>query len=154
MKTRIIVTTHFVGYDEKNGFVFDMAPLAIPKDSPLYRNGVTEYRSYDSSDLKIKAVAVTINEKASDGTPYINSKKEWIEALVQTFCNDCDKDDEIYLLLHARTDLPPTGYGPYNAYDWIDFNGLSVNIWAFSHERDSNFGVQPLLKTTYVSGPY
>jgi len=151
MKIRIIVTTKFVGFDKTDGFVFDMDPSAISPDSPLYNIGVKEFRLFKSLDSRIESVAVTINEVDKD-IPY-TSKEEWVKALIDTFCKDCNEKDEIYLLLHARTDLPPTEYGPYDASNWIDFNGLSVKIWAFSHERDSDLGVQPLLRSTYIGEP-
>ena len=149
MKTRIISTTRFVASteEEEKEFVFCMKPCSLSADLPLTRLGVKEYRVIEDNDIAV--YAVTPNQKPDD-KPYVFSKKEWIDALIDTFCADCDSDDEIYLLLHARTDLPPTEYGPYDASNLIENNRkLIIHVWAFAHEKDSNLGAQPLLKVSY-----
>lgn len=157
MKTKIIVTTRFVGpiIDDSNKgeyeYVFNMPAKPIPEGSPLYQLGVKEFREF--SDDSVSAYAVTVNEQWEKGPAYTDSKKEWIESLVKSFCNDCEALDDVYLLLHGRTDLPPAGYGPFNYSGWLDFGKLNIHIWSFAHEKDCNFGVQPLLQSSYVNTP-
>lgn len=157
MKTKIIVTTRFVGpiIDDndksKYDYVFSMPATPLPEGTPLNQLGINEFREF--KDNNVSAYAVTVNEQWKEGPAYTDSKKEWIESLVKTFCNDCDSSDEVYLLLHGRTDLPSADYGPFNYSGWLDFRGLNVRIWSFAHEKDSNFGVQPLLRRSYVNTP-
>ena len=137
MKTKIIATTRYV--DNKD-YIFD-------EQIPLKRDEVEKLSNFSVRDCRIikddEADVIAINYREIDDC----EMQERVLGLLNHFC---EVDDDIYMLLHRRTDLP--GNPPIGEFlGWrkeLDAY-KNLHIWAMIHQPSQDRGAFILTKKAY-----
>lgn len=142
MKTKVIFTTHFVGHRE---YVFDDRTMIDSECvHALSTYGVFDCRRIVDGDVEI----IAINERAACACDLF----ERVNGILSYFCPS--GEDEVFLILHSRTDLPLQSYqrqpiGEFRGWSNTLTKYQRIRIWAMAHDVDNDKCSYILTKNAY-----
>lgn len=151
MKTKIIITTRYVGWDD---YIFDSSSKIdneCVKDLSKY--SVTDCRIMNGEDVDI----IALNTRGPGSTCDPLSR---IKGIIDYFCPE--GTEQVYLILHSRTDLPLSNFQRQPIGEYLGWrnerlsstekdNNPKIRIWSMCHEVALDKSAYILTKKAYIN---
>ena len=150
MKTKVIFTTRYFGTSD---YVF--GPSSVKQlDGNLVQILNTEKYYYlsskdDNNEIEIIGVMHSPHGKNCKEEDYVML----VKSILDKFCTD--SPDEVFLLLHAGTDIPGAEIGLYDGWSVFfreSYPSSAIRVWGIKHQ-DTELGGSILLQKTYKEIP-